>query len=134
MAAPETEVATRAAAEVAELTLGTNIFDGPRREVGANVPVKAVFCSPNGGPAPTAILNTAQTKIRNSNVFILVRSEQEKFTAGILLARAVRDAVHYAPLVGFIDVRVEESEPNYLGQDDARNHEWSMNVNLNNEE
>ena len=33
-------------------------------------------------------------------------------------SRAIRDAVHNAPLAGYLDLRVQEQEPIYLGSDE----------------
>ncbi len=125
---PDIAVATRIGTEVASLTLGTNLFHGPIRP-GSTL---AVFCLLDGGPSPIACLGTEQ-RAERPNVQIHVRGEKGEYSDGLDVAESVRDAVHYAPLSGYIDVRVIESAPIYLGEEDDGQPRWSMNVDLTRE-
>ena len=135
---PEVDIATLIGTAIAQFTLGTNVVHGPVRPA-RDFPARAAFCFPSGGPAPDAILNDAQTKIRNAAVIIRIRESKNNtdpgaFESGLSLARSVRDTIHYAALTGYIDVRVNESEPIYLGEDEDGHPEFQLNVSLNIEE
>ena len=113
------------------LVSGTNLFAGPVRAPGTGVPDKAVFVLATGGPPPMPfILGGSGTDYCRSTVQVRVRSDQEDFPTGQTLARALRTLLHKNILSGYIDVRVRESEPNYLGQGELGHHEWSINLEM----
>ncbi len=131
---PEEDLATYIDANTS-LVLGTNLFHGPPKPPGDNIPHEAVFVFPSGGPAPSAF-NGETTALRESALQIRIRGDKEdnKFKNGLILSRAVRDAVHYASIANYIDVRVEETDPVYLGEDDAGHPEWTVTASMNFEE
>ena len=112
------------------LTAGTDVFSGPELDPGTYISHKALFCLADGGPPPQQF-NGETTALRRSDVSILVRSDEGKFEAGLLFARSVRDAIHYAAITGYIDVRVLQHEPNWVPGEDADKHfRWTVNVQL----
>lgn len=111
------------------LTAGTDIFDSPVRPPGRGVAEKAIFISPSGGPAPQALAGQALA-IRRSALTVRVRGDQSDFDGGLSFARSARDAIQYAALAAYIDVRIQETDPIYLGQDDEEHHEWNINVEM----
>jgi hypothetical protein len=128
MSTAAVDVATHIGATVAGFTYLTNVFDGPVRPVPA-APAKAVFVLATGGPPPEARIGETQAD-RFPALQIRTRGDKNDFAGGLADARAVRDAVHYAPLAGWVDVRVQETEPNYLGEDNNGHPEWSVNAEL----
>ena len=137
--APDTDVVAALTGAIG-LTAGTNLFSGPVRaytilEAGTVVvPHKAVFCLATGGPPPMSFVNGGSgTDYNWSVVQIRIRSDigsTSDFADGQTLARAVRDRLHKAVVTGYIEIRVRESEPNYLAQDDDGHHEWSINLEM----
>lgn len=111
------------------LTAGTDIFDGRVRAPGRGVAEKAVFVQPTGGPPPQA-LSGQTVAIRRSALQVRVRGDQEDYAGGLVFARSVRDAIQYAPIAGYIDVRIQDQEPIPLPQDDEEHHEWTINVEM----
>lgn len=112
----------------AGLVTGTNLFNGPVQPPGNGIPVKAVFVIVAGGNPPEGFLNSSTLRRRKTRVQVRVRGEKAKYDAGLIFARSVWDAVHYAVATDFIDVRVEQADVLYLGEDDAYNPEWSINA------
>jgi hypothetical protein len=127
------DIATAIESAIGSLTIATNLFYGPRRAVGEGSPAKAVFVVLAGGPPPQAFLGST-TVLRESSVQIIVRSSREDYDDGLDLAQEVQDAVHYAPIAGYKDVRVNDAQPVYLDQDEAGFHEWSMTATAWHEE
>jgi len=129
---PDVDVATRLGAAGIGLTLGTNLFAGPvRAYVDGTVPHQSVFCLATGGPPPEPFCGDPTNKdFRRSKVQVRTRSNLEDFDGGQTLTRNTRNAIHKASVVGYVDVEVLESEPNYLGKDEDGHHEWSINVEL----
>jgi hypothetical protein len=124
---PEETLATYIASEVAGLTLGTNCF------FGAVTPDPAEGCwiVPTGGPPPTRFLGETETQ-RHYTFQVRVRSDKDDFDGGLLLARAVSDAlhsaIHDATFAAYLDIIPLQGQPMHLKQDDKGLHEWSQNV------
>lgn len=124
------DLATYIGAQHASLDLAVNIFDGPMRAVSDAVPAKAVFCLAGGGPPPEPYMDGTAIEERFLRCQIMVRGLPGEGDVGATqtLAREVLALAHRAPLSGYIDVYVEESQPNYLGPDDDEHPLWSINV------
>ncbi len=121
-------VAKWLADNVPDLTLGGkdgNLFHGPIRPTEK----LAVFCQKDGGLAPVKCGGSLDG-ILQPQVQIFTRGDRQKFDEGQDLVDKIRDAIHLAPLPGFIDVQVIESEPNYLGETNDGQPEWSQNLQL----
>jgi hypothetical protein len=130
MATPAEDLVTVLAAAGLGLVPGTNIFRGPPRAPSAGVPSKAVFCLGTGGYPPRPFVDGSGLCVRQPTVQITIRSDAEDFAGGEALARDVSNAVHMHPPAGYGDVLVRESEPTYLGQDEAGRHLWSINAEM----
>lgn len=127
---PDADVRTRLLAQGA----GTqyDVFMGPVRDPDPSkgIPDEATFCLANGGREPMPFLQDGNPCYRWSSVQVRVRSAQNQFAAGQTRARAVREALHISAISGYVAVRVRESEPLYLGQDESGHHHWSVNVEM----
>lgn len=111
------------------VTGGTNLFQGIVRPSSA-VPVECVFVLGDGGRPPDRVLGTA-IQINHPHVEIVIRSNG--FTSGLTLAWAVQDTLQSAsPSTGnaYMDVRVLQSQPNFLSQDKNNHYHWSVNVEV----
>jgi hypothetical protein len=126
---PEETLATYVATEVAGLTLGTNCFFGPVTPD----PAKGCWIFPTGGPGPIRYLGETEATKRYT-CQIRVRADKQDFDGGLLLARAVSDAliaaVFDASFSAYLDIIPIQSQPMYLGQDDQGLPEWSQNVEV----
>ena len=111
------------------LVAGTSIFDSPVRASGNGVAEKAIFVAPSGGPAPQALAGQSLA-FRRSFLQVRVRGDQQDYAGGLAFARSARDATQYAAIAGYTDVRIQETEPIYIGQDDQDRHEWTINVEM----
>jgi hypothetical protein len=110
-------------------TVGTTIFRGPVRPVGAGIPHKAAFCLATGGPAPlTHDAGNAGPDILRASVQVRIRGNVGDYANGVAFARAVWFALQRATYTGYMSVICQESEPIYLGRDDTEHDEWSVNV------
>ena len=114
-------------ANIASLTAGTNLFIGPTRQVSELFPSEAVFVLPTGGFAPDGFIGM-DTQIWNFGIQVRVRWTKDFWRDGYELASEIRDLLHYSSISDSIDVRVNESEPNYIGEDSEGNPEWTINV------
>lgn len=114
------------------LTLGQDCVEGPVRPPDGLIKQKAVFVLPTGGPAPEPSRPTKA--IRYASVQLRIRGDVDKYDAGLLFARAIRDVTHFAAIANYIDCEVLESEPNWLGYDNEHCPEWSHNVRMKFEE
>lgn len=119
-----TDVANYIAAAGLGLTLGTNLFVAD--EIAAGV-APAVYVRPSGGPAPEDYFGDAQSFLR-LQVSVLVRGEREKKPESATLARSVASALHQAPIAGYVDVQLRESQPVFLGTDDNDAPGWAIGV------
>jgi hypothetical protein len=126
---PELAVVTLLDA-LAALTRKVNLFEGPVRAQSATVPHQAVFVLPSGGPAPEAYADGTTTERRYSAIQITLRSDPKDYAGGWVLARQVKAALHHATVTGYVDIRAMQSEPIYVGPDEADRHLWSVNLEL----
>lgn len=131
---PETDLVSTLNTEVAWLTTGTNLFSGPVRPVRATyMPGRAVFVFPSGGQEPQAFLGESVC-MRKSSVIIRTRgnhsSTADAYKTALSDARDVRDAVHFASIAGYFDIRVDQTEPIYIGEDENGHPEFSINVTV----
>lgn len=110
---------------VGGLVTGTNLFKGPVKP--SNVtPAKSVFVQASGGPAPEHY--RASTEVRRRGVQVRVRSDGDARDAGQTLAELVLATLHGAAPAGYIRVESTTSQPLYLGENEAGQHEWSINL------
>jgi hypothetical protein len=106
------------------------IFLGPLRAT-PETPANAVFVMAQGGRAPMNFLGgRVAGSIYHSRVQIMVRSAGQDWLGGRALALAVRALIHKVAVSGYISCLAQESEPNYVGEDEARNHLFSLNFEL----
>ena len=120
-----------------DYTYGSNVFNGPVRPMSEFVPAEAIFCLetlghfmfPNRESEPD-VNDGSPTQLLGPTVQIRVRSDVDNYGAGKALAGAVRTALHMQLPSGFLESRVREAIPYYLGQDTAGCHEWSMNLDM----
>lgn len=129
MPAPELDLATHYADNVAGLTLATNVFRGPVREVdGAGIPAKAVFCVESGGLPPQAF-NGETVQLKRVFVDVRIRGDKDDGYSGAKsLADSVFDTTKYASISGYIDVRRQQSAPTYIGRDQDDHHEFTFST------
>jgi hypothetical protein len=113
-----------------KLTRGTNLFEGPSRAPDAQIPHACVFVLATGGAGPQAYADGTTTKLRYSSVQITIRSAPRTFATWQTAARAIRDDLHNVSISGYLDVRAQQSEPVYLGEDEDGHHEWTVNLEL----
>ena len=125
--APEEDVVAAINTGIAWATTGTNLFYGPVRPAGDEYPSRCIFVVPTGGAAPEAFLGQSYA-YRRSALQIRTRGDRQDYNAALADARAIRDVVHYAVLSGYVDCRVQNTEPIPLGTDEAGHHEFSINV------
>jgi hypothetical protein len=128
MANPDADMVTRLSA-LAALTSGVNLFRGKMRRDG-HVPQLCVSVLSSGGPAPIAYAGGTTTERRFDSLQIIVRANRDAFQSGQELAKSVYAQAHRAPLSGYLDVRATTAAPLYLGEDAAKTHEWSINLEL----
>lgn len=126
---PTEDVATHIAGLVLGLTVGTNLFMGPVRAQSESVPAAAVFVHSEGGDAPEPYLGTG-TSDWQPEVTVTVRGAPEAFQTGQTLARSILKALHLADVPGYYLCEAQQSEPDYVGRDDAGCPEWEMDFVL----
>jgi hypothetical protein len=106
------------------LTTGTDLFLGPSRAVGAQVPADAVFVFGNSGIPPLRSMGEV-AEIRRPLVNIRVR--WSSFGPGDTKIRAIMNLLQAEPIATYLSkVLLTESEPLPLGQDAQGNHMWSL--------
>lgn len=125
---PEGDIAGVIGSAAIGLTPGTNLFTGPERPLGDGIPDECVFVLGSGGYPPVAFFDSSGQDYCISTIQISVRSGSRDYGAGLSLARNVRDSVHKTDVLGYVDIRAREAEPNYLGQDEQQMHTWTINV------
>lgn len=130
---PDLDVLTTIDAGTATLTAGTNLFRGKMRAVSTYIPSQAVFVLNTAGAPPQTLLKQASGQSARHffpTVQIVVRSNPRDFSGGQTLARAIRDIIHNATISGYIYVKVRESEPIFLDEQENEVFIWSLNVDL----
>ena len=131
MATPDADLVTKLDTELATLTAGTNLFNGPLRPISTYVPTKCVFvyCLPGG-----SILNycdgSRTPQLYNATVRIVVRGNDQDYADGRTLARSIRDAIHDNGPSTYIACRCLNAEPEYYGSDDDGGHLFGLDVEM----
>lgn len=128
--AAESTVATALASAGLSLTLGSNMWLGPRDEArrGAHIWVACYAGDPpqpvchQSGSTPTAIYAAA--------VQVHVQSDPGVFATAQTLARGIYSALAFVVLAGTIAVSPEQSAPLYLGPDQYGAHHWTINFTV----
>lgn len=129
---PDVDVAGELNTQLGTLTLGTNLFIGKLPEKGDNIPSTCVGCLLTGGELPLPYAGGGTTAEVRSGVQVIVRGANDGYEAGRTLAKSIYDTLNFAidTMTTYIEVRCDQAEPIYLGQDSARHHLWSINVTL----
>ncbi len=123
MTVPATDVATELAAAGISLTLGTNLFTGPIRDVSASVPKNSVFVKGLPGGLPERTMGESD-ELRSPLVSVQVR--WTTFGDGDTKVRQIQEALQAVSISGYLDVAAQQSEPLVLPQDNEGLHQWSM--------
>ena len=129
MATPVEDLQDYINANEAALTTADNLFIGPVEPTSSLFPAECVFLLPTGGISPQGFVGM-DTYVWFNDIQIRIRWTKKRFWDGYTLARRLRALLHYAPIADTISVLVRESEPNYIGEDDEGNPEWSLNVTM----
>jgi hypothetical protein len=126
---PASDIATKLASiatfGAVTLVVDTNLFVGPERPVRTEVPELAVFCLNLPGPIAEPYCGIDEDFYR-FQVEITVRSAPSEFQAGEDLARLVVEKLQRQPPSGYVSVLVQQSQPEYQGDDDNRIHGWTI--------
>jgi hypothetical protein len=115
------------------LSLGDNLFVGPPRMIGDNVPQQAVFVLLTRGGPPTRQHETGgiHRVILTSFVTVFLRHDPHLFEQGERLSRFVwRILEHCAMPEGYIACECLDSEPEYTGTDEHQNPIWTINLRM----
>ena len=111
-----------------DLTTGTNLFLGPSRAVGGNIPTNAVFIFGNSGIPPIRTMG-AVAEVRRPLVNIRVR--WSSFGPGDQKVRDIMNVLQASSVSTYLsNVLLTESEPLPLGQDDQGNSMWSLGCEI----
>jgi hypothetical protein len=130
---PDLDVANFLAGSGLGLTLGTNLFVGsirPASSSGPSMPPQAVFVISTPGPAPLTFKGAGQGSLSMGMIQVRLRSQPNDFLTAQTLSRQIRDTLHRATIAGYVYVVARQSEPQYLGQDQQGNEEFSLNFDL----
>lgn len=104
--------------------LGINLFVGVVRPVSDVVPAECVFVMGTDG-LPADRFFSQDDEVRHPTVLIRIRSPN--YQSGYELARAIYELVQSSTPDGIKDIDCRQSEPMFLGQDNNRNYDWSLN-------
>ncbi len=127
MTIPANDVATELDGAGISLTLGTNLFTGPLREVSASVPRDAIFIKGLPGGLPERTMGQVD-EIRSPLVSVQVRNTS--FNGGDTKVRDIQETLTGVVIAGYLDIATQQSEPLYIGQDNEGLHLWSMIYSL----
>ncbi len=116
---PATDLATEIAAQVASLTLVTNLFAGTIRASDSNIPRDSVFVWGSGGLPPLRTMSDPD-EIRVALVHVRVRSA--KYASGSDLAHSIMNLLRGDDIATYLEVTSATSEPAGLGEDPDGNH------------
>jgi hypothetical protein len=109
------------------LVSGTNLFSsGLRPDDQTTSP--AVFCLNSGGPEATAYLGGNREAFHRPTVQVMIRGGAAAFAAGETLARGVFDELYLAAPTGYVELVPRDSQPAYLGDDEANRGQWVINL------
>ena len=111
-----------------ELVRNRDLFLGPVYETGAEQPTRAVFVTNDGGAAPAPYLGDTGDFYRGA-VEVTVREEPDNFPRGEELARQCLHACQRGGRgKGLVSMRVQQSSPEFAGEDDEDCPEWVFRV------
>ncbi len=129
MTVPANDIATELDGAGISLTLGTNLFTGPFREVSAitGVPKDSVFVKGLPGGIPERTMGQSD-EIRSPLVSVQVRNTS--FNSGDTKVRDIQETLTAVVISGYLDIATQQSEPLYIGQDNEGLHMWSMIYSL----
>jgi hypothetical protein len=126
---PEIDITTYLNNTVSSLTSGTSLFHGGMLQPDSIVSELAVFVMPTGGAMPRAMAGSDDAE-HYATVQIYIRGTKNDYPTAIALARTVYDALQYASLPGYIECRLVQSGPIYLGLDKDGRHAITINCEL----
>jgi len=124
---PANDIATELDGAGISLTLGTNLFTGPFREVSASIPKDCVFVKGLPGGLPERTMGQVD-EIRSPLVSVQVRNTS--FNGGDTKVRDIQETLTGVVIAGYLDIATQQSEPLYIGQDNEGLHMWSMIYSL----
>ena len=111
------------------LVYGTNLVAGPLRPVLGVTPQLEVSVLQGGGPPPSPYMGQGESW-HVTRVQVMVRSSVDEFSRGEGLARALHARAHLHEPTGVTTMMAVESDPLYLGVDDAAAHRFSFNLDV----
>jgi hypothetical protein len=111
------------------LAYGTNLVVGPLRPVAGVTPQLEVGVLQSGGAQPSPYLGNPESW-HVSRVQVTVRSNVDEFQRGESLARALLAKAHRHEPTGVVSLTAVESDPLYLGADDAAAHRFAFNLDV----
>lgn len=109
------------------LTLGSTLFVGPVRPVGAGVEEEAVFVLQSGGARPMPYMGQADSW-HTTHVQVMVRGLAEQFQRAEGIARGLIAVCHLHTPVGYTYLLALDSDPIYVGETDNGSHLFSLNL------
>lgn len=135
MALPEEDLAAFIATALT-LVVGQDIVIGPVQEPENGIKAKAVFIVPSGGRPPDDYADGTRLAIRWPDLNLYVRSDERLYSAGLVFARAIREAIIFETIPNHLPggVQIQEAEPTYLKKDSQGRHVWIMGVTMVTEE
>ena len=107
-------------------TLGTDLFLGPVRPKSPQVPLRSVFVvATPGGPGADGVYGNPH-KLRAAAVQVRIRHDQ--YAAGVLKAQQIYDSLATTTPATYLILRMGQSGPLWIGQNESGEYEWSVNV------
>ncbi len=126
---PELIICNRIDAQIASLTAGTNLFQGPSRPPSNVVPHAAVFVAPYGGQSSPDMGVPSDDRFFKCQV--RVRGNVDDWPTARTLTRSIITALdRYAPGSGWVEIRVLDAGPIDLGIDDTEHPIFVLNVRI----
>ncbi len=116
---PAIALATEIAAQVASLTLGTNLFHSSIRASSTNIPVNSVFVWTGGGARPQRTMSDPN-EIRRTVIHVRVRDSD--YNDGITLGYSIINGLRAKSISTYLDLFSAFGDPSDLGQDKDGNH------------
>jgi hypothetical protein len=109
---------------------GGNLGMGPLRAKDSTINNLDVRVLQTGGPPRAPFLSSTPDSWALARVQVTVRSPLDDFLTGQALAVALLAKAHLSTIAGYTSVLVQESEPNYLGEEVRGTHKWTFNVEM----
>lgn len=106
---------------------GTNLFSSGLRP-DDYTEGSGVFLLNSGGASPSLYLNGNREAYYRPSVQVMVRGGVGDFAGGEALARAVYDELFLADVTGYVTIQPQDSQPSYLGDDEANRGLWVLNL------